>query len=62
VPAPLRPRPHASPRGPLPQAALPFIIETPKHDARGREMDPVNLRLLRWLAGNTQPPTAAIDL
>ena len=30
-------------------AALPFIIETPKHDARGREMDPVNLRILRSL-------------
>ena len=31
-------------------AALPFILETPKHDARGREMDPVNLRALRRLA------------
>jgi deoxyribonuclease-4 len=31
-------------------AALPFIIETPKHDASGREMDPANLRLLRRLA------------
>ena len=31
-------------------ASLPFIIETPKHDARGREMDPVNLRTLRRLA------------
>jgi len=28
-------------------AALPFILETPKHDARGREMDPANLRTLR---------------
>ena len=34
-------------------ASLPFIIETPKHDARGREMDPVNLRTLRRLA---KPP------
>jgi deoxyribonuclease-4 len=31
-------------------ASLPFIIETPKHDARGREMDPVNLRTLRRMA------------
>jgi len=31
-------------------ARLPFILETPKHDARGREMDPVNLRMLRRLA------------
>lgn len=30
-------------------AALPFILETPKRDARGREMDPVNLRTLRRL-------------
>jgi deoxyribonuclease-4 len=30
-------------------AALPFILETPKHDVRGREMDPVNLRTLRGL-------------
>jgi deoxyribonuclease-4 len=30
-------------------AALPFILETPKHDARGRQMDPVNLRTLRGL-------------
>jgi len=30
-------------------AALPFILETPKHDARGRAMDPVNLRTLRGL-------------
>jgi deoxyribonuclease-4 len=30
-------------------AALPFILETPKHDARGRQMDPVNLRILRSL-------------
>jgi deoxyribonuclease IV len=28
-------------------AALPFILETPKEDARGKEMDPVNLRTLR---------------
>jgi len=33
-------------------AALPFILETPKEDARGRPMDPVNLRTLRRLAGN----------
>jgi len=26
---------------------LPFILETPKEDAAGREMDPVNLRALR---------------
>jgi deoxyribonuclease-4 len=31
-------------------AALPFILETPKEDARGRPMDPVNLRALRRLA------------
>ena len=31
-------------------ASLPFIIETPKHDASGREMDPVNLRALRRMA------------
>ena len=31
-------------------AALPFILETPKRDALGREMDPVNLRTLRRLA------------
>jgi len=31
-------------------AALPFILETPKEDARGRPMDPVNLRTLRRLA------------
>ena len=30
-------------------ADLPFILETPKRDARGREMDPVNLRALRRL-------------
>lgn len=30
--------------------SLPFIIETPKRDARGHEMDPVNLRALRRLA------------
>jgi deoxyribonuclease-4 len=30
-------------------AALPFILETPKRDARTREMDPVNLRTLRRL-------------
>ena len=30
-------------------AALPFILETPKRDARNREMDPVNLRTLRQL-------------
>jgi deoxyribonuclease-4 len=30
-------------------AALPFILETPKEDARGRPMDPVNLRTLRRL-------------
>jgi deoxyribonuclease-4 len=30
-------------------AALPFILETPKEDAAGREMDPVNLRALRGL-------------
>jgi hypothetical protein len=29
--------------------ALPFILETPKEDPRGRKMDPVNLRLLRRL-------------
>ncbi len=31
-------------------ASLPFILETPKEDARGRRMDPVNLRTLRRLA------------
>ena len=31
-------------------AALPFILETPKRDARGRAMDPVNLGVLRRLA------------
>ncbi|MGB2797172.1 MAG: deoxyribonuclease IV [Phycisphaerae bacterium] len=31
-------------------AALPFILETPKRDARGRKMDPVNLGVLRRLA------------
>jgi deoxyribonuclease-4 len=31
-------------------AALPFILETPKEDARGRKMDPINLRTLRRLA------------
>lgn len=31
-------------------AALPFILETPKRDARNREMDPVNLGVLRRLA------------
>jgi len=30
-------------------AALPFILETPKRDARNRAMDPVNLRTLRRL-------------
>jgi deoxyribonuclease-4 len=29
--------------------ALPFILETPKEDARGRKMDPANLRALRRL-------------
>jgi deoxyribonuclease-4 len=29
---------------------LPWILETPKHDARGRAMDPINLRTLRRLA------------
>ena len=29
---------------------LPFILETPKEDDRGRRMDPVNLRALRQLA------------
>jgi deoxyribonuclease-4 len=29
--------------------SLPFILETPKEDERGREMDPVNLRVLRKL-------------
>jgi len=32
-------------------AHLPFILETPKQDSRGREMDPVNLRTLRRLGG-----------
>jgi len=31
-------------------AALPFILETPKRDAQNREMDPVNLGVLRRLA------------
>ena len=31
-------------------AALPFILETPKRDDRNREMDPVNLGVLRRLA------------
>ena len=31
-------------------AACPMIIETPKEDNRGREMDPTNLRLLHRLA------------
>jgi len=31
-------------------ADCPMIIETPKEDNRGREMDPTNLRLLRRLA------------
>jgi len=31
-------------------AALPFILETPKRDTRGRAMDPVNLGVLRRLA------------
>jgi deoxyribonuclease-4 len=31
-------------------AHLPFILETPKEDDRGRKMDPVNLRALRRLA------------
>jgi len=30
--------------------ALPFILETPKEDDKGRAMDPVNLRALRKLA------------
>jgi deoxyribonuclease-4 len=30
-------------------AALPFILETPKEDDKGRPMDPVNLRALRRL-------------
>jgi deoxyribonuclease-4 len=34
-------------------AALPFILETPKEDARGRAMDPVNLRALRRLVAPT---------
>lgn len=34
---------------------LPFIIETPKHDAHGRKMDPVNLRALRRLAAAVEP-------
>ena len=36
-------------------AALPFILETPKFDARGREMDPVNLRYLRRPSGLGEP-------
>ena len=35
-------------------AGLPFILETPKQDARGRKMDPVNLRTLRRLAQRDQ--------
>ncbi len=38
-------------------ADVPMILETPKEDARGRPMDPVNLRLLRRLAA-TDPTTA----
>ena len=30
-------------------AALPFILETPKEDEKGRAMDPVNLRTLRQM-------------
>ena len=37
-------------------AALPFILETPKHDARGRDMDPVNLRTLRGLVEPSLAP------
>jgi len=37
-------------------APLPFILETPKEDARGRAMDPVNLRLLRRLAAAPGTP------
>ncbi|MBN2581882.1 MAG: deoxyribonuclease IV, partial [Planctomycetes bacterium] len=33
-------------------ADVPMILETPKEDARGRAMDPVNLRLLRRLTGS----------
>ena len=40
-------------------ASLPFIIETPKHDARDREMDPVNLRTLRQMAKPPGLPPAA---
>jgi len=29
----------------------PMILETPKHDAKGKEMDPVNLKTLRGLVG-----------
>jgi deoxyribonuclease-4 len=36
-------------------SGLPFILETPKHDPRGRDMDPVNLRLLRRLARQARP-------
>jgi deoxyribonuclease IV len=32
-------------------SSLPFILETPKEDADGREMDPVNLETLRELVG-----------
>ena len=32
----------------------PMILETPKHDAKGKEMDPVNLKTLRELCGNRQ--------
>jgi deoxyribonuclease IV len=34
-------------------AAPPFILETPKQDPRGREMDPVNLRALRRMVRST---------
>jgi deoxyribonuclease IV len=33
-------------------SALPFILETPKEDAKGEEMDPVNLRVLRELVAH----------
>jgi deoxyribonuclease IV len=32
--------------------ALPFILETPKEDPRGRPMDPVNLRTLRGMCSS----------
>lgn len=35
-------------------AALPFILETPKEDPRGRKMDPVNLRTLRRLVAKRE--------